>query len=615
MDGYDMNNNGIKVAQEYLGINFFEDLKITFTKVNDRHVLNIQRNNELINVEYGEESLKYFALSLIKENINNATYQASFYRSFLDSGYMQDCSRNGVVNVNEAKLMILRLALLGHNRFYLYMEDTYPLSTKKYSFFGYLRDGLNKDELKEIVDYASIFGVDVIPCIQTLSHLFAMLRWKEFAHFRDTFNTLDTESRDVYELIEDMIRTCKSIFKTKYIHIGMDEANDIGTKRFVKLDPPNRHELFLNHLNKVVKIVKQYDLIPLIWSDMFFSLSDGGYYSCKRIKEEVKKLIPKDVELVYWDYYHHDDESLDKMFDAHADTNNKITFAGGVIRWIGFAPEIKGSYINAVKALEYAKKYHVESIFMTGWGDDGDECTMEAYLPIMSICSIMNFYNSNDTEKASSLLQTVINQKYKDFELFSELNIHANKDFYNSYSNKSKYFFYQDPLMGIFDKLAHEEYIEYYDDLANKFATLKLSSKEFSYLFETYEYFARFLSKKVMMGKIMRGAYQKRDILKLKHVSKDIESSIVLLDKFNESYEVMWKKEKKSVGLEVIQGRIGFLKARLEYTYKTLNKFLSREISIIPELELEIKDYNNDPEDGETTFANDWKAIASANMM
>ena len=42
----------------------------------------------------------------------------------------------------------------------------------------------------------------------------------------------------------------------------------------------------------------------MIWSDMFFHLVFGGYYTeDQAIDPKLMELVPEDVTLVYWDYY------------------------------------------------------------------------------------------------------------------------------------------------------------------------------------------------------------------------------------------------------------------------------------------------------------------------
>lgn len=79
------------------------------------------------------------------------------------------------MSVEYAKELIEILAIMGHNTILIYMEDVYSLKEEPY--FGYMRGRYTEAELQAIDDYAHQFGIEVIPCIQTLAHLEQFLRW------------------------------------------------------------------------------------------------------------------------------------------------------------------------------------------------------------------------------------------------------------------------------------------------------------------------------------------------------------------------------------------------------------------------------------------------------
>lgn len=64
-----------------------------------------------------------------------------------------------------------------------------------------------------------------MPCIQTLGHMGQVLQWQQYAHLRDNTEVLLPESEATYEFIEKMIQTASRPFRSKRIHIGMDEVS------------------------------------------------------------------------------------------------------------------------------------------------------------------------------------------------------------------------------------------------------------------------------------------------------------------------------------------------------------------------------------------------------
>ena len=196
------------------------------------------------------------------------------------------------------------MALMGLNMAMLYTEDTYRIDG--YPYFGYMRGAYSKEEIREMDAYAGIFGIELIPCIQTLAHLKTTLRWQYADAMKDTDQILLVDEPKTYEFIEKMMETASECYTTKQIHIGMDEAHMVGLGEYLKLHGyENRHEILLRHLQKVVEIAKKYGMKPMMWNDMFFRLASetGTYYDLNvRFPKDIREKVP-DVSMVYWDYY------------------------------------------------------------------------------------------------------------------------------------------------------------------------------------------------------------------------------------------------------------------------------------------------------------------------
>ena len=76
--------------------------------------------------------------------------------------------------------------------------------------------------------YAAMFGIELVPCIQTLAHLECVLRWQEYADVRDIDNILLVDEPKTYELIRDMFCQMAKSLHSRRINIGMDEAHMLG---------------------------------------------------------------------------------------------------------------------------------------------------------------------------------------------------------------------------------------------------------------------------------------------------------------------------------------------------------------------------------------------------
>ena len=130
-------------------------------------------------------------------------------------GVMIDVSRNSVMTVDALKRFIPLLKKMGYNTLMLYTEDTFEIEDEPY--FGYMRGRYTKAELSEIDAFAASLGIEVIPCMQTLAHLPAALRWKKIPVDYDDIRLVDDER--TYELIDRMFASLSSAIKSRTIHI------------------------------------------------------------------------------------------------------------------------------------------------------------------------------------------------------------------------------------------------------------------------------------------------------------------------------------------------------------------------------------------------------------
>ncbi|CDR87365.1 uncharacterized protein SPSC_00491 [Sporisorium scitamineum] len=305
-------------------------------------------------------------------------------------GTMIDCSRNGVLNVRSAKYLLRTLALLGYNMLQLYTEDTYEIDGEP--FFGYMRGGYSHAELREIDDYAALFGIEVIPCIQTLGHLGQMLQWPRYLGLRDTAEVLLPEWPETYVMLEKMIKAATAPFRSKRIHLGMDETHGLGHGRYYSFYGHQNNkpgsQIFVEHLEKVNSICQSLQLQSMIWSDMLFCLSARnnslvGYYDSAQPLDVKQQGIPPSVDLVYWDYYHTSATSYEKRIKNHEELRGASPWlAAGSWTWSRFWTALPFTFQTISANLKAAKNSPgVKHVFLTIWGDEGNEVDLWSSLP------------------------------------------------------------------------------------------------------------------------------------------------------------------------------------------------------------------------------------------
>ncbi|WP_264229977.1 beta-N-acetylhexosaminidase [Acholeplasma laidlawii] len=492
---------------------------------------------------------------------------------FKVKGTMIDLSRNAVFKVSYFKSVIRKKALLGFNEIWLYLEDVYDL--KDYSKFGYLRGKYKLEEIKELDLYAKSLGVMLVPCIQTLGHMSQFLRWSSSSEFKDQHDVL-LLSEETNKLIQAMLEFSKDAFSTNKIHIGMDETFGFSFgQHYKKHGYKDPETLFLSHLNNVYNMAKEkgFDEICM-WSDMFFRhRSKVEYYYDTTIEFEdtfIEKL-PKDITLVYWDYYNHKENIYDLMIKNHQKMNRKVIMASGTWIWTRLAYDREKTLNTATHAINASRKNNVEEIIFTQWNDDGAYCDYEtSYLGLFDVTNVM------------------VDQKL-DINYLTQIG--ANNHEVLSEVSKISHLGY-DPVMLLWDDLLLGVYLNNLVGFNDKLLIPLIKNTEiFADKIEEHDYahyinLANLLKSKLQLRQaLLEGYFKLKDFSKAKNL---IEPFKKYLNRTVLSFETLWLERNKVFGLEVIQNRLYSQLRRIDHYEHIIDNY--KKGDFIEYLEVEVSE-------------------------
>jgi len=290
-------------------------------------------------------------------------------------GTMLDMSRGSAMQVPAIKKYLDLMACFGMNMLMLYTEDMFPL--EGYPFFGHKRGRYSLAELQELDAYAWELGIEMIPCVQTLGHLERYLSWPEAAPMRDTPFNLLPGTKESMALIEEILKFMKKAFRSRHIHLGMDEVTNLGTGAHFhqhKGQAVDQQALLFDHLKKVCGLCEKYDYDPIIWSDLFFPNPKGDqiYTYDSYFPENYRDQLPKNLRLMYWYYSSRNVNRYCTMLRRHLQTGNPIAFAGAGWNWCGFAPDHHLTFSFMEPALEACLEVNPEMVINTLWSDGAE---------------------------------------------------------------------------------------------------------------------------------------------------------------------------------------------------------------------------------------------------
>lgn len=550
-------------------------------------------------ISYGKEHQFIRAVGLLIEKLQA---QAEFHiteKPCYDSlGIMVDCSRNAVPNLQAFQRMIRHLSLMGYSSVQLYMEDTFEVDG--YPYFGYLRGRYTKEELKAMDQYADLFSIELLPAIQTLAHMAQLLKWKPMEELRDVGDILLIDSDDTYRLIDAMFRTLSECLTSRRVNIGMDEAHMVGLGKYLDQHGyVNRVELMIQHLKKVISLAEKHGLQPMMWSDMLFRLVNGGdyYFSEADPDQELQSTVPENVTLIYWDYYSEKKEIYDYMIQKHQSMSPNVIFAGGAWKWMGFSPNSHFSEMTGQLAHQSCKEHGIKEVFITMWADNGAEASLFSVLPTLMMWAELCYEDESTQTHMNRRFQTCTGQSYEDFMALDLTMLTPDNPSPGAQSvNPPKYIFYQDILMGLFDKHINEAtYKEHFYNCMNTFDRMRTRNGEFNYIFETQYQLSKILEVKCNAGIAIRRAYKEKDRRTLElYAGQLLPQLIEDIEEFNQIFRKQWLKENKVYGLDVIDLRIGGMLQRIRVATDRLREYLNGAIPVIDELEQEILCFEGD---------------------
>jgi hexosaminidase len=510
---------------------------------------------------------------------------------FESNGIMVDASRNAVLTVDAVKLLLRKMALMGLNVAMLYTEDTYTIDSLPY--FGYMRGRYSTEELKACDDYAFQFGIEMIPCIQTLAHLSEALKWNYAAPIRDTEDILLAGSSETYEFIEKMLSAASKPFRSKKIHIGMDEAHQLGLGKYLEKNGyQHRFDIMNAHLQRVSELSESLGLEPMIWSDMYFRLGSqtGNYYDLEsEIPQEVMDRVPKNVDLVYWDYYKDDESFYSEFIRKHQAFGSDPIFAGGVWTWNGIAPNYGKTIVTTEAALSACKKEGIRHVFATMWGDNGAETSIITALPGMQLFAEHGYAVKVDRLRLEKRYTTCVSGSFEDFLALNEFDETPGVSENNmKESNPSKYLLWQDVLIGLYDNnIQGLPMNQHYAKLNKRMVEAKKRNPKWQEMFGFYEKLALVLSQKSEMGIHIKQAYDEGNRTKLVDLIGMLEQLQTDIDDLRKKHRRLWLSTNKPFGWEVLDIRYGGVLVRLETTVQRIQDYVDGHIQTIEELDAE----------------------------
>jgi hexosaminidase len=183
-------------------------------------------------------------------------------------GLDDDMSRGPITTLEFEKKMIRAIAAYKVNLYSPYFEHTQqyvsnPLMAPPGS--------ITAEEAIELVAYAKLYHITIIPEQEAFGHLHNSMTWEEYQPLVETPHgaVLAPGQAGSIALIKQMFTELAAIYPGPFLHIGADETVDLGLGR-TKPDVDSRGlaAVYLDFLQKIVTELKPLNRKILFWGDI-----------------------------------------------------------------------------------------------------------------------------------------------------------------------------------------------------------------------------------------------------------------------------------------------------------------------------------------------------------
>ena len=272
-------------------------------------------------------------------------------------GVSDDISRGQVPKIENLKKFIKNLSHFKINQYYLvYMQDMFKF--KNFPDIGKDRGAYSKEEIKELIDFAKICFVEIIPIFQTIGHWDNILHnpdyWK-YGEFPGS-NSLNIANEEIYEILDKMIGELREVFISDFFHIGADESLDVGkvaSKQYI--EEKGIENAYLNHYKKVYTIVRKHGYKKvIIYHDILFKF------------KKVLESLPKDMIIMYWKY---NTKTNHPILDSIKKYDFPLIVSPSIMDFNRIFPSIDKYEQNITNLIRYGFNIGVIGEVTSSWGD------------------------------------------------------------------------------------------------------------------------------------------------------------------------------------------------------------------------------------------------------
>ncbi|MHB8838778.1 MAG: glycoside hydrolase family 20 zincin-like fold domain-containing protein [Gemmatimonadaceae bacterium] len=287
-------------------------------------------------------------------------------------GFHDDLSRGPVPTLEFQKHIIRTIAAFKMNAYSPYFEQT--LSYASDPLIGPPGGTMTREQVKELVEYARPFHVEIIPEQEAFGHLHHALKYEIYSQVAETphGHVLAPGQPESMNMIKRWFSEIDSLFPSQFVHLGADETFELGkgqTRTAVETNGiGNVYLKFLGDIERELRAQGSKKTF-LFWGDIAME------------SPQLVGALPKDMIAVAWNYW--STGNFDRYLTPFHGTGMQTWVAPGVSNWSMTYPDNNTALKNIQGFVRDGQKAGSTGMLNTSWGDDGEEIFNQTWYGVL----------------------------------------------------------------------------------------------------------------------------------------------------------------------------------------------------------------------------------------
>jgi hypothetical protein len=319
---------------------------------------------------YGAQTVKQLATgegaSAVLQKALIRDWPAMRYRGISD-----DLSRGPFPTPDFQKRQIQTLAAYKINVYSPYFENT--LQYQSNPLAGLPGGSMSREDVRQLVDYARVYHVTIIPEQEAFGHLHRMLEYQQYAPLAETLlgSVLAPGQPGSLQLIGQVFNEIAAMFPSPFLHIGADETADLGKgQTHVDVAARGLGAVYVDFLLRIHDQLAPLHRRLLFWGDIAMNAP-----------EQVTRL-PKDMIAIAWTYAP-SAEGYASWLKPYTDAGMETWVAPGVSNWKRVYPDNDAGLRNIQGFVRDGQAAHSTGVLNTVWNDDGEGLFQEDWYGVL----------------------------------------------------------------------------------------------------------------------------------------------------------------------------------------------------------------------------------------